>query len=278
VILTCARSRAEPPAPQPSTSPQSVPQSVAQAARQAKIERSLSDMIQQIVADSLPRQFTDDRQWGKTTKVINGLKIEHDGVGIKIRKHTHEVNDGLWKQYRAELVDPDKQLQIRVANLHATGPNLTSLQLLLSARLRGQARVEQWTDGVKLFTITADADCKIDARLDMDVHTSWKPGELLPEMSVEPKITAADLTLADFELQKISKIEGWTARRLGDELKPLIAKQLHSQEPKIVDRLNAAIQKHQGQFHISPDAAVSGTLSKLESFLNIDDSPKPAGH
>ena len=169
-------------------------------------------MIQQIVADSLPRQFVDDRGWGKTAKVVNGLKIEHDGDGIKIRKHTHEVNDGLWKQYKAELVDPQKELLIRVQNVRAMKPNLTSLQLFLAAKLHGQARLEQWKDGVKLLTLTTDADCKIEALIDMDVHVSVQPGALLGEVLVEPKVTGANLDLIDFQLQKISKLQGWAAR------------------------------------------------------------------
>lgn len=245
-------------------------------ARGSNLEKSLSGTIQQIVADSMPRQFVDDRGWGKTTKVVNGLKIEHDGDGIKIRKHTHEVNDGLWKQYKAELVDPQKELQIRVQNVRSTGPNQTSLELFLAAKLHGEARLEQWKDGVKLLTLTTDADCKIEALVDMDVRVSIQPGAVLGDTSVDPKVTGAKLNLVDFQLQKISKLQGWGARELGDELKPVIEKQLHHEEPKLVEKLNTAIQKNKSRLHFSPDAALSGGISKLESLLNFDDDAKPS--
>lgn len=240
------------------------------AAPSARLEESLSSIMQQLVVDSVPRQFSDDRQWGKTAKVMNGLKIEHDGESIKIRKHTHEVNDGLWKEYRAELIDPKNGLKIHVQNVHTSGPNQTSLELFLAGRMHGQARLEQWKDGVKLLTITTDADCRIEARLDMDVRLTWKAEAVLGDVTVEPKVTHADLKLVDFQLQKISKLQGWAARELGDGLKPAIAKQLHREEPKLVEKLNAAIAKKQSQLHFSADAAVSTSLSKIESLLDFD--------
>ena len=237
------------------------------------IEESLSTIVRQLVVESLPRQFTDDKKWGKTTKVVNGLKIEHDGDGIKIRKHTHEVNDGLWTEYRGELIDPNKELQIRVENLHNSGPNQTSLQLFLATRLHGEARLEQWKDGVKLLNITTDADCKVEARLDMDVRWHWQPGTLFGDVAVEPKVTGAELRLVDFDLKKVSKLQGWPARELGDGLKHTIAKQLHREEPKLVEKLNAAIQKKQSHLHFSPDAAVNNVVDKLGSLFGAENSP-----
>jgi hypothetical protein len=240
------------------------------------IEESLSAIVQQLVVDSLPRQFTDDKKWGKTTKVINGLKIEHDGDGLKIRKHTHEVNDGLWEDYRAELIDPGKELQIRVENVRSSGPSQTSLQLFLAARLRGEARLEQWKDGVKLLNINTEAECKVEARLDMDVRWHWQQGSLFGDLAVEPKVTGAELRLVDFDLQKVSKLQGWAARELGDGLKHTIARQLHREEPKLVEKLNSAIQKKQSKLHFSPDAAVTNGFSKLESLFHLDEAPAAA--
>jgi len=238
----------------------------------SNIEQSLSTIIQQLVIDSLPRQFSDDKKWGKQTKVVNGLTIKSDGDGLKIRKHTHEVNDGLWSEYRGELVDPNKELQIRVENLHSSGPGQSSLQLFLAARLHGEARLEEWKDGVKLLNIATDADCKIEARIEMDVRWNWQPGTLFGDVAVEPKVTGAELRLVDFDLKKVSLLQGWAARELGDGLKRTVQKQLHREEPKLVEKLNAAIQKKQGKLRFSPDAAVATGFSKLESLFHLNDA------
>ena len=66
-------------------------------------------------------------------------------------------------------------------------------------------------------------------------------------------------------------LQGWAVRELGDGLKPEIERQLHREEPKLVEKLNAAIQKKKDHLHFSPDAAVSDGVSKLESLLHLDD-------
>jgi hypothetical protein len=271
LALWASRSFAGPPSPPPT-----VVSAASTTPATASVEQSLSTLVRQLLIDSLPRQYTDDKKWGKTTKVINGLKIEHDGNGLKIRKHTHEVNDGLWTEYRAELVDPKQELRIRVENMHADAPDQTSLQLFLAARLRGEARLEQWKDGVKLLNISTEAVCKIEARLDLNVRYRWQPGVLFGDLAVEPKVTRAELNLVEFELQKVGKLQGWAARELGDGLKHTVANQLHREEPKLVEKLNAAIQKKQSRLHFSPDAAVSDGFSKLQTLFSGDDSPAAA--
>src|SRR5947209_14734396 len=61
------------------------------------VNESLSSLAQRIVIDSLPKQFEDDRGWGRTTKVMNGLHLREDGDRLKLEKHTKEVKDGIWK-------------------------------------------------------------------------------------------------------------------------------------------------------------------------------------
>jgi hypothetical protein len=232
------------------------------------IDEPLSNLAQRIVVESLPRQFEDKKNWGKTTRIVNSFRFKNDGDGLKLRKHTEEVKDGLWKQYRAEVVDPEHQLQIRVANIKQTDAGHSAFQVFLSARLRGEAQLEQWKDGLKLFNVSAQADSKVEVRLDCEMAWSWKASGILGQFSVEPKVTGARIELVEFDLKKVSKIEGWAARELGENLKGIIAKKLHDEEPKLVEKLNKAIAKRQDRLRFSPDAVVAGGLSELESLFS----------
>jgi hypothetical protein len=252
-IAVCAET---PPVPTPANEP--------------AVNESLSNLAQRIVVESLPRQFEDKKHWGKTTKIIDGLRFKDDGDGLKLRKHTAEVKDGVWKQYKAELIDPEHQLQIRVANIRQTDAGHSAFQVFLSARLRGEAQIEQWKDGIKLFNANAQADSQIEARLDCEIAWDWKASGILGRFTIEPKVTGAQIELVEFDLKKVSKIEGWAARELGENFKGVIAKKLHDEEPKLVDKLNKAIQKRQDRLRFSPDDVVAGGLSKLESLFNIE--------
>jgi hypothetical protein len=241
--------------------------SAAAASAHGPSDESLSRLAQQTVLESIPRHFEEKKNWGNTTKIVNGLRLQNDGDGLKIRKHTKEVKDGLWKQYDADLIDPEHQLQVRVDKMHKTDSGHTAFQIFISARLRGEARLEQWKDGIKLFNVDAQAESKIETRLDCEMAVDWKAGGVLGQFQVEPKVTAAHIDLADFELKKLSKIEGWPAREIGENLKSTISRRLHAEEPKLVEKANKAIAKRQEKLRFSPDDIVAGGLSKLQSLF-----------
>jgi hypothetical protein len=230
---------------------------------------SLSRLAQRIVLENLPKQFEDQRDWGHTTRVVNGLHLKEEGDRLKIEKHTKEVKNGIWKQYRISAVDPEHELQVRIANLRQTDSSHSAFQVLLSAKLHAEGRWEQWKDGIKLLNVNAEADCRIEARLDCEMAIDWKPSGLLGQFSIEPRVTGARLELIDFDLKKLSKIEGRLAHELGERLKDTLAKKLHAEEPKLVDKLNKAIEKRQDRLRFSPDDVVANGFSKLESLFDI---------
>ena len=82
-------------------------------------EASLSNLIQSLVVESIPRNFDNKKDWGKTKQIVNGLSLKNDGDGLKLREHKKEVNDGTWREFHGTLVDPQQQFHIRLANLHA---------------------------------------------------------------------------------------------------------------------------------------------------------------
>src|SRR5206468_8994775 len=67
-------------------------------------------------------------------------------------------------------------------------------------------------------------------RRSSDLAWHWETGKLLSDFVVEPKVTLADIELTDFDLKKVSKIEGWAAHELGEGFKHTLAKKLRSEE------------------------------------------------
>ncbi len=232
------------------------------------VNESLSSLAQRIVLENLPKEFVDQRDWGHTTRVINGLHFNSDGDRLKIEKHTKEVKDGIWKQYRIDLIDPEHQLQIRIADLRQIDSSHHAFAVLLSAKLHTEGRWEQWKDGIKLLNVNAEADSRIEARLDCEMAIDWKPAGVLGQFTVEPKVTGARLDLVDFDLKKVSKIEGHLAHELGERLKDTLAKKLHAEEPKLIEKLNRAIAKRQDRLKFSPGDVVANGFSKLESIFD----------
>ncbi len=269
--LLAKASIAAPPVAPPSPPAASVtsPAGSPTAAPASTINESLSSLTQRLVIESLPQQFDRKKDWGKKTKIVDGLRLRDDGDGPKLRKHVREVNDGLWNQYHATVVDPQHQLQVRVGNLKDAGFQKATMSVFVDAKLHVDARLEQWKDGLKLYTVTTDAEARIETRLDWEVAWHWAPGKLLGDFVVEPKVTAADIELVEFDLKKVSKIEGWAAHELGEGCKHTLAKKLRDQAPRLVDKLNQAIQKKPDRLHFSPDKAIDKSLSQIQSLLGF---------
>jgi hypothetical protein len=68
----------------------------------------------------------------------------------------------------------------------------------------------------------------------------------------------------------VSKVGGSAAHELGDSLKGTVAKELRKREPKIVAKLNKAIEKRQADLRLSPQKLVASGLSKIPSLLGND--------
>jgi hypothetical protein len=67
---------------------------------------------------------------------------------------------------------------------------------------------------------------------------------------IVPRATGVDLRLVDLRFNRIGKLDGPGVRELGDLLHDPMAKQLDKQEPKAVEKMNAAIAKKQDKLRI----------------------------
>jgi hypothetical protein len=244
------------------------PHACAQAAVAAwGVAPSLSNALRQLLLESLPEEFEDHDDWGQTKRVASGLKIKTHGGKLHVEKRTKEVRHGLWKKYRATLVDPQKQLQLRIGDVHRESSGRIAFQVFLSARMQGEARVERWRQGVKLLNFMSEAESTIEARLDCQLATHLVPGKYLAGIALEPKVTTVSLRLADFDLMRVSKLDGAAAHELGNSLRDTIQKELRDQEPKLAAKLNQAIAKRQSSLRLSPEEWIVAGWSKAQEFV-----------
>src|SRR5262249_35062657 len=120
----------------------------------------------------------------------------------------------------------------------------------------------QWSRGLLLFDITAQADAVVTVGLDFDVTAKLNVTKFPPELQVEPKVLESRLLLNDFKLRKVGNLlQGEEALRLGNELKGIIQDRLKQHEPEIVEKANVAIAKalKEGKGKISAGSLLNGT-------------------
>ena len=229
----------------------------------AAAQESLARLMRAEILESLKGQYQGSDDWGQTTEAFHGIKIEGKGLKLKFRARKKEVRHGLWKKYEAEFVDPHQHLQVRLANLRPDGPGQLAGQIFLDARVRGTTRVERWRQGVKLLNFKAEADSRVEVRLDFTLAVKFVPTRFLADVMVEPKVTGVGLRLIEFDLKRVSKIDGWLAHELGDNLRGTIQRELTRREPKIADKVNLAIAEKQDRLRFSPDEMLSSRFGQI---------------
>lgn len=204
---------------------------------------ALARVIQQVVAQQVPREFEDRKEWGQTVPIPPGLENAPRRRRIKVGDR-EEFPDGPWRRTRIWLDDPAKDVQIQVHEVRKIDANKTRLQVEAIVSLHGERQRQQWLRGLPLFDITAQADAVVSVLMDCDVAISLNPKVFPPELVVEPTVAQARLGLKTFTLKQVGRlIKGDTAEKLGHELQGLLEDWLKQKEPEIKELANKAIAK-----------------------------------
>ncbi len=220
----------------------------------------IAPIIGPIIEEVIPRTYEGSKDWGKTTTI---KQLHSDGNFFKfdIHRQPREVNDGVWKKYKLELVDPDKNLTVRIDNLHATESGQYALTLFVAAKIHGWARTTVYEKGVHVISLEAEGDTSIRLWLDADVGIETvKSSLLVPGIELRPTITDAKLKFDDFRLTRISDVKGALAHDLGGLLRHALEKELSG--PKLVDKLNHSLEKHPEKLRFTPDMLLGKSTPK----------------
>jgi hypothetical protein len=223
----------------------------------------VAPIIGPIIEEVIPRTYEGSKDWGKTTTI---KQLHSDGNFFKfdIHREPREVNDGVWKKYKLELVDPDKNLTVRIDNLHATESGQYALTLFVAAKIHGWARTAVYEKGVHIISLEAEGDTSIRLWLDADVGVETvKSSLLVPGVELRPKITDAKLKFGDFRLTRVSDVKGALAHDLGGLLRHALEKELSG--PKLANKLNRSLEKHPEKLRLTPDVLIGKSPSKKKA-------------
>jgi hypothetical protein len=224
---------------------------------------ALSGIIRQIALKNAPHEFEDSDDWGKTKRMWDGLKVSMDGLRIKTKRRHKDANHGSWKKYRAWLIKPQQELQIRLENLREIPGKGAGFDLVLETPLGAAARWSEWRLDVQLYSISAEADAKIRLRMQCELGMSVALAGFSPRVQLEPRITDANLQLIDFRLHRISKLDGPVVKELGRALRTVLREELERRNDKLVARINRAIEKNQHKLQLSAQDLVGKPLGRI---------------
>lgn len=230
-------------------------------------EQPLTDAIRQAIIAELKGKYEDDKHWGHTTQALRRTRLRGNISNLHWETRTKAVNDGLWKHYVVTVVEPEQQLHVGLDHLHMTDQGRLAFVLRLSARLRGEAQIERWQQGIKLMGTSAAGEAVISATINCDVGIRFQQGNLASDVLLDPHVAAIHLELVDLDVHRLGKLGGKAAHELGDSFTPTVERQLKRREGKLVEKANASIAKNRDYLRLPVDRFVTTGWAKIQSLL-----------
>ncbi len=222
---------------------------------------AISRLAAGLIADAIPREYARTKDWGKTREITTGIRSSGNFFDFDIHKKKTTVKDGIWKSYRVTLVDPDKNLDIKIDNLRSEADGKIGLTLFVTARLHGWARTKIYESGVHIISLEAEGDTKVSLWLDTEIAVSPAPSKsLIPGITVHPHVTKTRLKLEDFRLTRISDVKGPPVEELSSGLRHLVEDEFTG--PKLTDKINHAIDRRPERLTFTPEMLWGKAVAK----------------
>ncbi len=202
----------------------------------------------------VPPVYKGDKDWGDTKKVWAGVRAKFDGLKLKTHRRFKEVNHGRWIRYEIKLpeVNAPNAATTRINSATLNEQDRWRIDSITETPMQFTAKVERWNLGVKLYSVTVTGHLRVQLQLTSTIGLYLDYSEIPPAVVAEPIIEGAKLTLASFEIDRVSKIGGDAAEAWGEVMQEVIVQRfIENQNDRIVAKLNKAIEKHQDDLRFS---------------------------
>ena len=221
----------------------------------------VAQLVTPLIAEAVPREFEGQKDWGKTKDVTTGVAQRRQL--LQVRHPPREERSERWRLEKIPLtlIEPDKNLELRIDNMHRLESGKYALTLFVAAKVHGWARAVVYEHGVHVISLEAEGDTSIRLWVDAEVGVETvQSSTFIPGLELRPVVTDARLKFDDFKLTRISDVRGAVAKELGELLRKELQKKLSG--PKLVDRFNHALQKHPERLRLSPDMLLGKSTPK----------------
>lgn len=212
-----------------------------------------SQLARAILLTAIPDKYQDKKQWDKTREVFDGVRVEQRGMNIRVSEKRRKVNHGSWYMVTVRFPNPERNVHLIIDQVQSHGPGRFTFAIHVAMKhIRLHGQFEQWMLGVKgvNFDIESDVEVHMHAVVQLDINTDRKPGSLLPDLVLDPKLRSVRLDLVDVNTRRIGRIGGDVAEELGDSSRALFESLIHSQEGRVLKKANEAIQKKRDSLRI----------------------------
>lgn len=213
-------------------------------------QQALAAMLSRLIENAIPLEYDKQKDWGATKEIPTGLRVEGHGFDVRLKKRKRAVNHGVWKHYKLRLVEPEQNLAIQLVALRPLTPGRMAFTLHGAARIDAWARAKVYQYGVHLIALETESDMRVRLAIDGEFGVQAGGSGAATTLAFVPVITAAQLSIDEFHLRRVSNADGPIVHELGDGVRRLVEEELNG--PRLVEKLNRAIDKKRDRLTFQP--------------------------
>ena len=229
--------------------------------------KQLDDFLTRLALDSMPVRYVEDKDWGKQSERWDGVKVSFKNGRLRTKRRKKLVNHGTWDRYEVSLVDPEKSFAVQMNNFKETDADRVTFDVVITAKVDVMARQAKWVKGMQLYSISADGSADVQLSISASLGSRMDVSKFPPDITFDPRIEDAKIKLANFRIDRVSKAGGEFAQQVTRIVKSKIDKKIASKEDKLVEKLNAKIEKSRDRLTLSAHDALKSKWAQAAQKL-----------
>jgi hypothetical protein len=233
---------------------------------------NLNSLLKGMVLDAIPHTYQEWDDWGRQAEQFAGVAWRRDQGGkLETKRQWTKVNDGIWRMYSAELINPEQTFDVQLTNLRESTPGVVLFDLSFVASLNLRARQAQWLRGVQLYSLSAEGSARVRLTLVCELSSSLDLRQLPPSIQLRPVVQDSSLKLDEFKIDRVSKLGGEFAQQITSAVRGELDEKLEKKSTDLTKKLNERLAKEQDKLRISlGDAAKLPWTPQAKPFLPGD--------
>jgi hypothetical protein len=246
--------------------PHSTLQAEGETENEDEIENDAAQMdrfLTRLALDNMPVEFKEDEDWGQQDERWDGVKVSFKNGKLRTKRRKKMVNHGTWKRYSASLVDPEEQFSVQLNNFRELADRKVAFDVVVSAKIKVAGRQSKWVKGMQLYSISATGSADLRLTVSVELQSTLDVAKFPPDLILDPAISAADIELFDFRIDRVSKAGGEIAQQITKAVRKAIEKKISAKEEKLVSKLNTKIDENRDRLTLSAHDAMKSKWASL---------------
>jgi hypothetical protein len=211
---------------------------------------ALATTLSQLIREAIPLHYDKQKDWGATREITVGYHLDGKPFHYHVHRRKKQVEHGVWKHYKLQVVEPDKNLRVRLRDLRPVAPGRMAFTLELESKLDAWARAKVYQYGIHVIALEVEGDLQMRLQIHGEITLQAAMANGSPAIAAHPVVTDAKLSLDEFRIRRVSDVRGPIVRELSDGVRAIVEDELNG--PQLTAKLNRSIDKKKDRLIFSP--------------------------